>query len=153
MSMGDGGQAIGVDRAKLLAAMRPINDADRAFWEGSRAGELRVETGPGGAMHFPHFASDPDTLSTELGWQRVSGRGRLWSWIVMHQKYLPAYANAVPYVVGMIELDEGPMIISGLVGPLDDLECDRPVEVVFEALDDERSLPMFRLLPARETIA
>jgi uncharacterized OB-fold protein len=135
-----------VDKAKLVASMRPITDTDRPFWDGTRVGELRVQVGPTGSMHFPQFPADPETLATELEWRKVSGRGRVWSWIVMHQKYLPAYADAVPYVVAMVELDEGPMIISGLVGSTDALACDAPVEAVFERLDDERSLPMFRII-------
>ena len=135
-----------IDKAKLLASMAPITAADRAFWEGTRAGELRLHGGASGFVHFPQASSDANTLSTQLEWRRASGRGRLWSWIVMHQKYLPAFAEAVPYVVGMIELEEGPMIISGLVGPLEGLQCDAPVEVVFDKLDEERTLPMFRIV-------
>ncbi|MET0361416.1 MAG: OB-fold domain-containing protein [Sphingobium sp.] len=133
------------DKSKLLASMAPITAADRAFWEGTVAGELRVQVGPGGGMHFPQISVDPDTLSSDLDWRKVSGRGRIWSWIVMHQRYLPAYADAGPYLVAMIELDEGPMIISGLQGVLDTLACGAPVEVVFEPLNEERALPMFRL--------
>lgn len=134
------------DHALLLASMQPITPVDRGFWEGTRSGELRVHAGPTGKLYFPQVSADADTLSTNLHWQRVSGRGKLWSWIVMHQKYLSAYAKTVPYVVGRIELEEGPMIISRLVGQTDDLACDMPVEVVFGKLDEERTLPVFRVV-------
>jgi uncharacterized OB-fold protein len=146
MSMADGKIDSGIDRSKLRASMAPVTAADRDFWEGTKAAELRLHGGPSGAMHFPQLSCDPRTLSTQMEWKKASGRGRLWSWIVMHQRYLPAFADAGPYVVGMIELEEGAQIISGLVGPLDELRCDAPVEVVFDALDDERTLPLFRIV-------
>lgn len=135
-----------VDKDLLLASMEPITSVDRGFWEGTRIGELRLHASPTGALYFPQVSADADTLATDFHWQKVSGRGRLWSWIVMHQKYLKAYAQAVPYVVGRIELEEGPMIISRLVGRTDDLACDMAVEVAFEKLDEERTLPVFQVV-------
>jgi len=135
-----------VDKDLLLASMQPINRFNEGFWEGTRVGELRLHAGPAGRLYFPEASADAETLATDFHWQKVSGRGRLWSWIVMHQKYLKAYASAVPYVVGSIELVEGPMIISRLVGRTDDLVCDMSVEVVFEKLDEQRSLPVFQVV-------
>lgn len=135
-----------IDRDLLVASMEPITRVDRGFWEGTRAGELRLHASSSGKLYFPQASADADTLATDFHWQKVSGRGKLWSWIVMHQRYLKAYAEAVPYVVGRIELEEGPMIISRLVGRTDDLTCDMPVEVLFEKLDDERTLPVFQVV-------
>lgn len=74
----------------------------------------------------------------------MSGRGKVWSWIRMHQRYLPAFYEQIPYVVLRVVLDEGPWMISGFAGREEELEVDLPVEVVFEQLGDERVIPMFR---------
>lgn len=85
-----------VDKDLLLASMKPVTPVDRGFWEGTKAGELRLHASSTGKLHFPQASADGDTLATEFHWQKVSGRGTLWSWIVMHQRYLKAYATAVP---------------------------------------------------------
>lgn len=63
-----------------------------------------------------------------------SGRGRVWSWILMHQRYLEAFAADVPYNVALIELEEGPYIMSQVIGPKQ-LFCDQRVRVVFTESD------------------
>lgn len=98
-----------------------------------------------GALFFPPSTNCPQCLSTSLVWQPVSGRGRVWSWIVMHQPYLPSFQDEIPYVVAMIDLDEGPSLMSTLVDiPRDKIAVDLPVQVRFEPFGTEgRPLPVF----------
>jgi uncharacterized OB-fold protein len=66
---------------------------------------------------------------------------------VYHQVYHPGFENEVPYVTAVIELEEGTHFLSNIVGcKLDDLKCDIPVEVVWEDITEEFSLPKFQLL-------
>jgi uncharacterized OB-fold protein len=63
---------------------------------------------------------------------------------VFHRVYNPAFENDVPYVVALIELEEGPRIISNLVGiQPDKVECEMPVRVSFERIRDGVTLPKF----------
>jgi uncharacterized OB-fold protein len=78
-------------------------------------------------------------------WQPVSGRGTVFSYNVMHQVYHPGFAAEVPYAVVIVKLDEGPKITSNLVGcRLDQIAIGMPVEVVFEQISPDVTLPRFR---------
>jgi uncharacterized OB-fold protein len=78
-------------------------------------------------------------------WVRVSGRGNVWSWIVMHQQYFKAFKDEIPYNVAFIQLEEGPLMMSTVVGvPTGALRCDMPVEVFFEDATEDISIPKFR---------
>lgn len=129
--------------AKLLP---PVTDANRGYWEGAAAGELRLRYNESsGKYRFPEAPVDADTLETEYIWKAVSGRGVLWSWIVMHQNYFPAFSDELPYIVAFIQLEEGPFMYSTLVDPPAELRCDLPVEVTFETLAG-RVIPKFRVV-------
>ena len=78
-------------------------------------------------------------------WSSVSGRGRVYTWTIFHQLYHPGFQNDVPYNVAVIKLDEGPQLVSNVVGCRnEDIKLDMPVEVVFDDVTDEVTLPKFR---------
>ena len=75
----------------------------------------------------------------------MSGRGRLYSFTVFRRAYAPELADQLPYVVGVGELDEGPRLITNVVGcDPDEVRVDMSVEVVFEDLADGVVLQAFR---------
>ncbi|WP_217574362.1 Zn-ribbon domain-containing OB-fold protein [Streptomyces sp. GbtcB7] len=134
-----------MDTEKLLEMLPPITDTNRGFWEGTLAGELRLQYGDSGTPRFPESPVDPETLSPDFEWRRASGRATLWSWVVMHQRYFPAFADEVPYLVAFIQLEEGPFLMSTIVDPPERLECGMPLEVVFEEIADGRVIPKFKV--------
>ncbi len=78
-------------------------------------------------------------------WALSSGRGRLFTWTVTHQPLVPAFAEAVPYVVAVVELEEGVRLVSGLRGiEAAELELDLPLEVGFEIASETIGLHYFR---------
>jgi uncharacterized OB-fold protein len=133
------------DLMLLTAMAERLAKADPPFWQGARDGHLMLQRGTTSVPAAPGHPVEPGTLQPFTGWQPASGRGRVWSWIVMHRKYLPAFEADTPYVVAVVELVEGPLVVSALKGPLDGLACDAPVEVDFMVLSDGLSLPVFRL--------
>jgi uncharacterized OB-fold protein len=75
----------------------------------------------------------------------VSGRGRVFSYVVFHQVYHAAFKGDVPYNVALVALDEGPFMFSNIVGiPDEAIRCDMPVTVVFDRVTDAITLPRFR---------
>ena len=118
----------------------------RPFFEGAKRGELLVQKCGGCGRHrFPPRAICSDCLSREAGWARVSGRGTVFSFAVMHQVYHPAFAAEAPYPIVVVELEEGARMISNVVDcPPADLKVGLPVEVVFERQTDDVTLPKFR---------
>lgn len=75
----------------------------------------------------------------------MSGRGTVQTFVRFHRAYDPSWEDRVPYVVALIELEEGPVMISNIVGA-DALEVKvgDPVEVVFEIQSEDAALPQFR---------
>jgi uncharacterized OB-fold protein len=98
-----------------------------------------------GAYRFPPRDLCSACLSRAADWVEVRGRGRIFSYTVVHQVYHPAFAAEVPYAVVVVELDEGARMTSNLVDcPVGAIRIDLPVEVVFEPVSDEVVLPKFR---------
>lgn len=136
-----------MDPATYPELLPAENDANRPFWDGLRAGELRLQVCRAcGTRRYPESYVCPKCLSPDSTWQAASGRGRLWSWIVMHQRYFPAFADELPYNVAFVQLDEGPHLMSSLVEIPDDLRIDEPVEAVFVPVPGDRVIPKFRIV-------
>ena len=116
------------------------------FWEAARRHQLIVQRCRAcGAYRFPARDLCSRCLSREAEWAPVSGRGTVFSYAVMHQVYHPGFAAEVPYAVVVVELEEGARLVSNLVdGPPGEIEIGMPVEVVFEDVAPEVTLPKFR---------
>lgn len=78
-------------------------------------------------------------------WAKSSGRGKLFSWTTAMQPMLPQFADLVPYSPVVVELEEGVRMLSWLTDEADgDLRLDLPLEVVFDDVTPEVTLPKFR---------
>ena len=113
-------------------------------WDGCREGRLRVQRcgGCGRCVFVPQPVC-PECLSAELAFVDCSGRGSLYSFTVVHRPQRPEFA--APYVVAIVELDEGAFMLTNLV------ECEPAaieigmrVEVTFRKMSEEITLPLFR---------
>ncbi len=125
----------------------PILSAENeGFWHAARRGELRMQKcGACGHIRYPINHVCPRCLSEVADWEALSGRGTVFSYIVFHQVYNKEFAGDVPYNVAIVQLDEGPRMISNIVGvPNDQVKVGDRVEVVFEPATDEISIPRFR---------
>ncbi len=128
---------------------KPIPEVTPAlapFFAAAREERLVVQRCAGcGALRFPPREICSACLATEATWQPVSGRGEIFSYNVMHQVYHAGFAAAVPYAVVVVRLEEGPKLTSNLLDcPVDAIAVGMPVEVVFERLSPEVTLPKFR---------
>jgi len=123
-----------------------IDAVSRGFWENARAGRLSVQRCEEcGHRHFPGGPVCPRCLSSRQGWEIVSGRGTLLSWVRFHRAYWEGFRAELPYVVILVGLEEGPLLISNLVGAEPEtMRIGDAVEAVFEPLTDEVTLPKFR---------
>jgi uncharacterized protein len=110
--------------------LEPVIDADGApFWRYAAQGELRVQACVDcGEPRFPPRPCCPHCQSFSTEWRAVSGRGRVWSYVVPHPPLLPDYAAQAPYNVIVVELEESPRIrlvgnlVSAAGAPLDSLD-------------------------------
>jgi uncharacterized OB-fold protein len=122
------------------------NRLSAPYWEGAHQHELRIlHCSACGHNFLPAADRCPQCLGKQLEWVKSSGRGKVWSWVVFHQRYFAAFEADLPYNVAYVELDEGPRLMTNLVEcDADAIRCDMPVEVVFDDLTPEISLPKFR---------
>ena len=118
---------------------------DDPFWAGCLRHELLVHRcGVCQRAYWP-ASSCIDHGATAMAWQRASGRGRVHTYTVFQHPYDPAFKNRLPYVVAVIELDEGPFLHSDVVEcEPDDVRVGLAVEVVYEDVDDQTVIPHFR---------
>ena len=129
----------------------PAPDADSAaFWSGLRDGRLLLQHCPA-CGHVQYYQQGLCRVcgSERLEHRAASGRGRVYSYSVVHRAPGPAVKADTPYAVLLVERAEGPRMISSLVdGDPDAVAIGMPVEIAFDAVTDEVTLPRFR--PARD---
>ena len=127
----------------------PIPDTDSApFWEGCRQHRLLIQRCAAcGHPRFPPSGMCPHCRSMQSNWVTATGRGRLYSWIVIrHPIPREIYASDVPYVVALVDLEEGVRIPANMTCAPEDIVGDMPVEVVFDDVTPDLTLPKFRPL-------
>lgn len=125
----------------------PKPDSESApFWDNARAGVLSVQRCESCGLHrLPATTYCPGCRSAQMQWVPCSGRGKIFSWIVVrHPVPAAAYASEVPYVVALVTLEEGPRMVSNIVDcASSDIHADMPVQVGFTERDGF-ALPVFR---------
>jgi len=116
------------------------------FWEACKLHELRLQKCKQcGNFRFPPAVLCPECLSDETEWSRVSGRGKVFSFVVYRRLYNAAFEGDLPYTVAIVELEEGARMLSNIVGiSPEDVRCDMPVKVDFEDIAPDATLPKFR---------
>ena len=136
-----------------MSEIRQLPDPDdpelAPFWEGTRRGELRIPRCRtcGRFVWYPQPVC-PGCAGVDFGWERVSGRARLFTWVTVRRAFLPAFDDVVPFLTALVALEEDPAV--RLATRLDcpvgaPLRLNLPLEVAFERVDDRLTLPKFRL--------
>lgn len=105
---------------------------DKPMWESIRAERMALQSCDDcSAFHYPPGPTCPHCLSMSLTWKPLSGRGTIISWVVYHRQYFDDYPP--PFNVVAVQLAEGPIIITNLVGPEPQgTWIGRAVEIVYE---------------------
>lgn len=146
-------------------ALPDTSDPDTApFWAAARERRLVVQRCDGcGALRFPPHSFCNHCHHHGAAWVQVSGRGRIWSFVVAHSPTLPAYEPFVPFPVVVVELEEDRLIRmvgnvlvdeNAAINSVDPahLSIGLPVEVVFQAAAPDIVIPQWRLVPSEEQI-
>jgi len=122
----------------------PAIDADtQPFWDGAKRGELLIQrcTGCDRRQFYPRLRCVRCGGAVE--WIAASGEGRVYSYTIVHRAAHEAFAPLVPYVVALVDLVEGPRMMSRLRVAPDAVRIGLGVRVAFERLSDEVTLPVF----------
>lgn len=129
----------------------PVPDEDSApFWEATARRQLVLQRCDAcGLLRFYPRALCPGCWSFEHEWLPVSGLGTIASYTIVRRAPTPAFRDAVPYVVALVDLDEGPRMLTNIVGtPIEDVRIDMRIQVDWEELGDNMALPVFRPVSA-----
>lgn len=123
----------------------PTPDSEH-YWEGTKLGELRLQrcTSCGQVYFYPRSIC-PSCGSTEVTWFAASGVGRLHTYVISHRA-APGFEAQVPYAIAVVELDEGPRLLTNIVGvdnTPESLELDMALTVDFEPRGSQM-VPVFR---------
>lgn len=141
--------------ASAVSWNKPLPNIDKdseEFWAGLARHELLLWTcHTCGARYWPKtycVQHDNEPWAANMSWQPSSGRGKLFAYNVHHWAFHPGFSDDVPYAYALVELDEGPLISSTVVGRQPQAtDVGRPVRVVYEDHPAEGfTLPRFELI-------
>lgn len=117
------------------------------FWDGCKDGKLVLQRcKETGKAYFPPRPFSPYTGSRDVETFEASGKGRLFSYVINHRPPR-GFEDDAPYALAIVELDEGVRMMSNIIEceqTPEALELDMPLEVVFEEISEQISLPKFR---------
>lgn len=129
---------------KPLPEFRPET---KPFWEACKKHELvlpRAKT-TNEFFFYPRAVSPGEDMTQNIEWVRVSGKAKVWTYAVHHMGPTPAYKNEPPYVVALVETQEGVKMMTNIIGcKPEEVYIGMDVEVVFEDVTPEVTLPKFR---------
>jgi uncharacterized protein len=115
------------------------------YWEGCRQHRLRIQrcSACGRCQFFPRMYCS-NCFGEQVEWVNATGRARVLSFTIVRRPVSPAFADEVPYVVALVTLDEGPQMMTNIIGCApEQVKIGMPVEVVFDDWTDTISIPKF----------
>ncbi|MBI4338448.1 MAG: Zn-ribbon domain-containing OB-fold protein [Chloroflexi bacterium] len=134
---------------KLLPA---ISGETRPYWDACARGDLLVQRcGICGKYQFyPRGFCSHCWSQRDLQWVKSSGKGLVWSYTITRQNRMPGYNEEVPYVLALVELEEGVRMFTNIVGcKPEEVAVGMPVEVTFVRAAEGVSIPYFKPAKAR----
>ena len=126
---------------------QPLVEAESApFWDGLKEGELRIKRcNACRAFHFYPRPFCPTCWSEDVEWHAATGRATVYSYSTVYVNDLPPFGPQVPYVAAVVDLEEGPRMMTRLVDcTKDDITIGMPVTFEAAPLDEELSMAVFR---------
>jgi len=118
----------------------------KPFWDAAREEKLILQKCKDCEKHvfYPRIAC-PHCFSEDVEWVEASGKGTVYSYTVVTNNAPSAFIQDMPFVIAIVKLQEGVQMLTNIVGcDPKQVQCDMPVEVTFERLDDEFTLPKFK---------
>jgi len=116
----------------------------RPFWDAAKRHQLQLQR-CGGCSSFIYYPRDrcPNCLSERLEWTPVSGRGKLYSYTVVRRASTRSFSDK-PYVLAIVELDEGVRMTTNIEAPPENVKVGMPVTVYFDDVTPEKTLVKFK---------
>lgn len=125
-----------------------VDPGSKPFWDGVAEKRLMLKSCRAcGKPHFYPRELCPHCGSDDLVWIEASGEGEIYSYTVCHRPAGPAFESDVPYIIAIIALDEGPRMMTNIVGVPDVVAIGQRVRVEYQTVNDGAfTLPFFTVL-------
>jgi uncharacterized protein len=125
----------------------PVADADsKEFWDSCHRHEMQMQKcDQCHKFYYPPGPICPHCFSNNIKWEKVSGKGEVYSFVIVRRAPGPDWEKDVPYVMADIQLPEDIRMISNVVGcKPEDVKVGMKVEVTYDDVTEEISLPKFK---------
>lgn len=144
--MGEDSAASGTTSLETTRPRPVITPESEPFWRSAHEHELKLpRCSACSSYFFPPSQFCPRCWSDSVVWSAVSGTGNILTYVTFRRVYDPSFADLIPYSAAVIELDEGPRLLSRITGD-HEISVGARVEVVYDDLDVESTLPLFRVI-------
>lgn len=126
-----------------------LTSLSKAFYEGCKENKLLYQHCKDceEVIFYPKIVC-PNCMGTNLDWKESTGKGKIFTFTVAYDFAPPEFASSTPYALAVVNLEEGFSMLTNIVDcDLNKIECDMPVEVLFDPVTPEITLPKFRPVP------
>ncbi len=116
------------------------------YWAAARERRLVMQRcDQCGSLRWTPRGTCPECLEPGGTWTEIESGGTIWSFVGYHRAFHPSFKAAVPYNVALVRLDVGPMVVTNLEAPLEQLEIGKRVHAVFRDVTNQVTLVRFAL--------
>lgn len=140
-------KAAATDKPKYEKPLPEFRPETKPYWEACKRHEFvlpRSKT-TNKFFFYPRALSPEDDMSQDLEWAKASGRAKVWTYAIHYMGPTPAYKNEPPYVVALVETEEGVKMMTNIIGcDPKDVKIGMDVEVVFDDVTPEVTLTKFK---------
>ncbi|MBT4521322.1 MAG: hypothetical protein HOC23_15085 [Halieaceae bacterium] len=124
-----------------------LNADTEPWWAALKRHQLLVQTCSDCEMAIhPPRPMCPNCRSMELSWSPSSGKGSVYSWVIINRAFHPYFMEKIPFAVVLVEMEDGTRLVGSIDCENDQLEDGLPVEVTFDDVDDDFSMLLFRVV-------
>jgi uncharacterized OB-fold protein len=135
------------EKAKYEKPLPEFRPETKPYWDACKRHELvlpRSKT-TNKFFFYPRAVSPDEDMSQDIEWVKASGKAKVWTYAIHHMGPTPAYKGEPPYVVALVETEEGVKMMTNIVGcDPKDVHVGMQVEVVFDDVTPEVTLPKFK---------
>ena len=122
-----------------------ITAVDKPFWDASKKHELLAYRCQNCGTFYSLIVDCVQCSASKMEWVKVSGKGKVFTYTIYHHVYNPSWKDDIPYNAVWVQLDEGPIMMSNIVGAKnEEIYVGMPVEVVYDDITEEVTLPKFK---------
>ena len=126
-----------------------ITELNAPFWQGLALGEVRLQKcGQCDAFQYPAETFCYECGAEGMSWVAVSGEGTVYSFTVVHQLYNKAFKPFLPYTVAIVQMDEGPRLLSAMLGLTRPVRIGERVKPCIRVVDNDKAFLSY--VPVKE---